>query len=144
MKIIKFKTVVYLILFIGYSTSILTHSILTSKNTFPILTENDLIDQLTHNKGNALFFFFMEHCTFCNMMKPTIEKIANSHNDLQIYMVHGIDLQAHRHLKDIFDIQIQGYPVILFMKNKKLKETQIGLIQLQDLQSKIKKIFLSS
>lgn len=92
-----------------------------------ITTEDELHTILTGQKP-AIIMGYMPHCPHCSDLSPHFEKLSNQHKKVNFYMVNGPKLNMHKHVKESSkgSILIPGYPSIVYVKQSKITDHQIG------------------
>lgn len=95
-----------------------------------IQTENDLLTSYLDSNKPAIIFCSMNNCPHCEMVKPAFNKIASQekYGHITFALANGPKLHIHEHVKRETDgkFKIPGYPVFLFIKDKKIKNVIIG------------------
>ena len=111
-----------------------------------ISSENDFRELLKNNEQPCVIFLHMEGCGWCKKMDPVYHEISNKpeFSPVQFYSVDGRKSQAVPLVKEFCDQQINGYPSLLFINETGYLDKQIGFSDQEDLENKIKSIFLNS
>lgn len=112
-----------------YIASILLVSSIISTAT-PIKTvdtEDEFLDIIDQKKP-AIIMGSMDHCSHCKNIDPTFETLAKKHKKISFYKANGPSIKMHEHVKreSKGKFQIPGYPVFIFIKNKRIASVLIG------------------
>lgn len=92
-----------------------------------IETSDELHGQLSSKKPKVILLK-SEHCPYCTIFAKTFEKAAEKHKSIKLLTADGKKLNAPKIVSDYTKeaIKIPGYPSILFIKNGKISDYQIG------------------
>lgn len=111
-------------------------------------TEKHLEKLLKNHQGPSVVYFYMDKCGWCKKMGPLFDELSDNamFDHITFYKANGPHLQAATHCKKILDINIVGYPYMIFMNKGKVVDKQIGgtkkeilMEKLQALQAKKEK-----
>lgn len=92
-----------------------------------ITTEDGFLSLLDQSKP-AVVLCSMDNCPHCQMISPIFEKKASLYKKVAFYKANGPSLHIHDHVQRETKgkFKIPGYPVFLFIKNKKIDNVLIG------------------
>lgn len=97
------------------------------------ITDSNFNEEVLQTKGVVLVDVFAEWCGPCKAMSPTIDKIAEEYKDR--VKVGKLDVDKNPNTPGRYNIL--SVPTLLFFKDGKLVDTQIGLISKQVLEKKL-------
>lgn len=119
------------IILISYQAT--AHQVLPINQPEPITTVDDFyqcINNTAKNGSKAVLFLQMNNCPHCKALMQAYQKnmLNSKYQSLDFRTANGPMLQAHELVKNISanKINIPGYPVILYVKNGKILDHQIG------------------
>ncbi len=87
-------------------------------------------------KGNVIIEFYAQWCEPCKDMKKNLEKVNMKKEKVAIYQV---DIDRSQDIVDIYGTP--QVPAILYIKDGKILQGFVGLKQMPELNSDIKKYF---
>ena len=98
---------------------------------------------LKDSQDPAVIFFYMNGCGWCNKMKPVVNGIADNaaYASIKFYGVNGPQLNVQSVLQDAIGVQVNGYPLFVFMNEGKLIDKQVGGANPENFENKIKTVF---
>jgi len=91
-----------------------------------IETQENLENLLQNSLGPSIIMLYMNGCGWCSKMHPIFKIVADQFEQITFYLANGPMLQASNHIEKYLNHEIQGYPTILFMKDGKVVDKQIG------------------
>jgi len=86
------------------------------------------------SEGDVLIDFYTPSCGPCKAMNPILEEISEEFNNVKVAKV---DVVRNPDVSQMFGIM--SVPTIIFMKNRSVKDTILGLSNKKALTSMIKK-----
>ena len=92
-------------------------------------------EKLINENQNVVIDFFAEWCGPCKMLGPVIENVANIQNKAKIVKVNVDEADE---LSAMFGIR--SIPTIVYIKDKKLVNTELGFKTKEQILSNIDKI----
>ena len=93
-------------------------------------------EKLINENKNVVIDFFAEWCGPCKMLGPVIENVANIQNKAKIVKVNVDEADE---LSAMFGIR--SIPTIVYIKDKKLVNTELGFKTKEQILANIDKIF---
>ena len=93
-------------------------------------------EKLINENQNVVIDFFAEWCGPCKMLGPVIENVANIQNKAKIVKVNVDEADE---LSAMFGIR--SIPTIVYIKDKKLVNTELGFKTKEQILANIDKIF---
>lgn len=122
---IKKKLLTYFL--IGISCQIDTHYTEPVSLINEISTTDELYTSL-ESKKPTIIKLYSQNCPYCTMFNKTFEETAKKHRSINFISADGKKLNAPKVVADLTNgtIRIPGYPSILFIKNGKIIDHQIG------------------
>ena len=72
--------------------------------------------------GNVLVDFYTKSCAPCRAMNPILKEISEEYKDVEVAKV---DVALNPEVSQMFGVM--SVPTIIFMKNRKVRETLRGL-----------------
>lgn len=94
-----------------------------------ISTEDAFLSLLDDTKA-SIVFCFMDNCPYCKMINIIFEKLSHlpQYKKIQFAKANGPRLHIHQHVarESKNQFQIPGYPVFVFINNKKIDRILIG------------------
>lgn len=97
-----------------------------------MIAEVNNVDAIS--KGNVLVDFYTSTCAPCRALSPILEEISKEFETLKIAK---IDVSRNPDMSQMFGIM--SVPTVIFMKDKKVKQTLTGLSNKETLTSMVKK-----
>ena len=97
-----------------------------------MVTEVTDVDAIS--EGNVLVDFFTNTCAPCRAMNPILEEISEEFNNIKVAKV---DVARNPGVSQMFGIM--SVPTIIFMRNRKVRETVRGLSNKKALTTMIRK-----
>jgi protein disulfide-isomerase-like protein len=80
-----------------------------------MLSDNDFSGTTLKLKDNTLVLFYADWCGHCQRVKPIWDELSSKFN------LHKVDCSNSKDMKVVKNLQIEGYPTILFFKNGEAK-----------------------
>ena len=98
---------------------------------------------LQNNHKPSVLFFHMNNCGWCKKMDPIYEQALKNPKfaGVNFYKIEGNLSGAPVLIKQMFDQQITGYPTLIFIKDGKYVDKQVGFSQLEQFEQKIAGVF---
>ncbi|MBP6892132.1 thioredoxin family protein [Candidatus Babeliales bacterium] len=127
----KFSHKSLLLPFVIFSTqggsNIFTHPITPPTKIEEVIMADELFKQMTSQKP-TIIMGFMNNCPHCKTLTKFFETLPKKYTTINFIMVNGPKLNLHKEVLKLTNNQfkIPGYPSIIFIKNGKIKDMQIG------------------
>lgn len=99
------------------------------------LTEETAVKAIKNN-GVVVLDFFAEWCNPCRLLSPSIESLNEKYKDKII--VGKIDIEENDDFVSKYGVR--NIPTILFFKDGKIIDRQVGLVQLDVLEQKVENL----
>lgn len=100
------------------------------------ITDNNFNEEVLQSEGTVLVDVFADWCGPCRTLSPIIEEIAVEYKDK--IKVWKLDVDKNPNTPGKYNIL--SVPTLLFFKDGKLVDQQIGLISKQTLKNKLDSI----
>lgn len=115
---------IYILFFINYQSQ--AHYTDPVSLIDEISTTDELHGTLLSQKP-TIIELYSQNCPYCKMLSATFEDKAKKYRSINFLSADGKRLNAPKVINDFNNsIRIPGYPSILFIKNGKIKDYQIG------------------
>lgn len=108
-------------------------SILWGEFMLKEITDANFNDEVLQSKGIVLVDVYADWCSPCKAMSPVIDQVAEEYKNK--IKVGKLDVDKSPNTPGKYNIL--SVPTLLFFKDGKLVDTQIGLISKQALQKKL-------
>ena len=108
-----------------------------------IESQDALQNLLQNNQKPSVLFFYMNGCGWCTKMNPVYEQILKNPKfaGINFYKAEGNQCGAAMIIKQMFDQSISGYPTLIFIKDGKYIDKQVGFSQPEQFEQKIASVF---
>lgn len=108
-----------------------------------IESQQVLQEMLQSNQKPSVLFFHMNNCGWCKKMDPIYEEVLKNTKfaGINFYKIEGDRSGAPMLIKQMFNQQITGYPTLIFIKDGKYVDKQVGFSQLEQFEQKITETF---
>ena len=97
--------------------------------------ENDFNKDVIENKKLVIIDFFATWCMPCQMLAPIFEEVSNRYEDIDFFK---IDIDQNPNLVKQFEID--SVPTLVFMKEGKVLNQEIGVRGLKEFDEIIQKL----
>ena len=118
-----------LLLTLQIPINLVAHPVKPITAAVELTTSEELHNALTSSQLSVIMLK-MEHCPHCQTLSPVFEKYARKllGKPLTLYVANGPALQAATMIKNVTNntVKIPGYPSIMYVKNGKVFDHQIG------------------
>jgi thiol-disulfide isomerase/thioredoxin len=117
----------FVIFLIQSESNLFTHPIAPPTKIEEVVMADELFKQMTSQKPTVIMSF-MNNCPHCKTVTKFFETLPKKYNKINFVMVNGPKLNVHKEVAKLTDnhFRIPGYPSIVFIKNGKIKDIQIG------------------
>ena len=136
----KLFVVLFVTLFVQNTAFLFGHVILPPNENSTITLTEDLYAALSSQRPTVILGF-MDHCPHCKTLMPFFEKLEIKYPKARFFTVNGPQLSLHKLVAQLSDnkFKIPGFPSVVFVKNRKIVDLQIGGNK-DTLEEKIKKL----
>lgn len=87
--------------------------------------------ELAINNGETLFIdFYADWCGPCKMLAPSIEELANNHEEVKVVKIN-VDNEPALAMQ----YQVQSIPTLVTIKNKEVVNRRLGFMSYEDLEA---------
>ncbi len=117
--------------------------VLNKSSALQIESQEALQNLLQNNQKPSVLFFYMNGCGWCTKMNPVYEQVLKNPKfvGINFYKIEGNQCGASMIVKQMFDQSISGYPTLIFIKDGKYIDKQVGFLQSEQLEQKIAENF---
>lgn len=133
------KHIKILLLFLSIHEICIPQTLHAKKQVQQILYDNELLDIFSPNKKTYAVLGTSPGCPWCNKIKPIFQELQQKFPHISFIEVNGSNLPLHVHAKKQ-NIGIKGYPTILFVKNGKIVDMQVGYTSKNKIEEKLKQL----
>lgn len=98
------------------------------------ITDANFEELVTKSDKPVLLDFWAEWCGPCRMVGPLVEELSNEYKDKAV--VGKVDVDANANISAMFGIR--NIPTILFFKDGKVVDKQVGAVPKAALENKLK------
>lgn len=127
----KFSQRTFIFLFVIFTvylnSQIFTHPTTPPHQVEEVVMMDEMFKHLTSQKP-TIIMGSMNHCPHCKTLTKFFETLPKKHEKINFVMVNGPKLNLHKQVAEFSDnkFKIPGYPSIVFVKNGKITDLQIG------------------
>ena len=101
------------------------------------ITDANFEELVTKSTKPVLLDFWAEWCGPCRMVGPVVEELSKDYGDTAL--VGKVDVDSNANISQMFGIR--NIPTILFFKDGKVVDKQVGAVPKSVLDAKLKALF---
>ncbi len=116
------------VVFLAQSYSVLiSHPILPPDHIEEVVMADEVFKYLTSNHP-TIILGFMNNCPHCKTLMNFFKTLPKKYDTINLVIINGPRLHLHTEVAKLSEnkFKIPGYPSVVFIKNQKIKDLQIG------------------
>ena len=127
----KFSHKSHIFLFVAFLTQscsiLFAHPITPPTQVEEVVMADELFKHMTSQKPTVIMGF-MNNCPHCKTLTKFFETLPKKYGTINFIVVNGPKLSFHKEVAKLSDnkFKIPGYPSLVFIKNGKITDLQIG------------------
>lgn len=108
-------------------STLIAHPIAPPTKVDEVVMADELFKHMT-SQNPTIIMGFMNNCPHCKTLTKFFETLPKKYSKINFVMVNGPKLSLHKEVAKLSEnkFKIPGYPSIVFIKNGKIKDIQIG------------------
>lgn len=123
----KSRIFLFVTILIKHDPRLLAHPTVPPHQVEEVTMMDELFKHLSSQKPTVIMGF-MNHCSHCKTVSKFFETLPQKYNKINFVVVNGPKLSLHKEVAKLSEnnFKIPGYPSLVFIKNGKISDVQIG------------------
>lgn len=123
----KSRLLPFVIFLLQHHTAVISHPTTPPTTVEEVVMADELFKHLTSQRP-TIIMGFMNNCPHCKSLTNFFETMPKKYNNINFVAVNGPKLSLHKEVAKLSEnkFKIPGYPSIVFVKNGKITDLQIG------------------
>ncbi len=123
----KSRLLPFVIFLVQHHATIISHPTTSPYQVEEVIMMDEMFKHLTSQKP-TIIMGFMNNCPHCKSLTKFFETLPKKYGKINFIAVNGPKLNLHKEVAKLTDnkFKIPGYPSIVFVKNGKITDLQVG------------------